>query len=232
MTEELDLITFDAGGTLFDMQPSRDDIFVEMLTDRLKGLDRESIISTLHDADRLFDREFAVQNGKNEDLFWMRYDEYVFRTLGIPGDGAALHKDLDAIFDMLIPKVESWVEFPETRRVLEGLRRRDFKMGVISNATDLTKRVLDNLGLTKYFDFVIVSEEVGFRKPSAEIFRIAARKGHAAPNRTLHVGDKYSIDVVGATGAGMNAVLVDRSAVYEHVDCIRARDLNCFTSFA
>lgn len=231
MTEELDLITFDAGGTLFDMVPTRDDVFVNELTRRYEGLDREAIVSVLRNADRVFDREFANQDGKDEDPFWRKYDEFVFGGLGIRGDSARLHKDLDSVFDGLIPKVETWAEFPETRQVLEGLKSRDFRLGVISNATDLTKRVLDNLNLTKYFDFVIVSAEVGYRKPNAEIFRIAGSKAHAAMNRSLHVGDKYSVDVVGASRAGMNAVLVDRSGVYEDVDCIRTRDLNYFRSF-
>ena len=232
MTEELDLITFDAGGTLFDMSPTRDDIFVGMITERFDSLDRTQIVSALHSADREFDQEFASQDGKNEDPFWKRYDDFVFKRLGLRSDTADLHMDLSSRFDKLIPNVDSWAEYPETRRVLEGLRHRDFRLGVISNATDLAKRVLDHLGLTKYFDFVIVSEEVGVRKPTTEIFRIACKRAGCAPNRSLHVGDKYSVDVVGARRAGLNAVLIDRAGVYDDIDCIRARDLNYFAAFA
>ena len=231
MTEELDLITFDAGGTLFDMRPSRDDVFVRILTERFKDLDRERIIAVLRKADRTFDQEFAMQDGKNEDPFWLKYDRFVFGELGARTDISVLHKDLSSAFDEIIPRVDGWVEYPETKRILEGLRRRDFRLGVISNATDLTRRVLDHLGLTKYFDFVIVSDEVGFRKPESEIFRIAGKIAKASPNRSLHVGDKYSVDVVGARKAGMNAILVDRAGVYDDLDCVRARDLNYFSAF-
>ena len=231
MTEELDLITFDAGGTLFDMQPSRDEVFVRILTERFEGLDGEQIVAVLRKADRVFDEEFASQDGKNEGSFWLKYDGFVFGELGLGTDLTGLHKELSSAFDDIIPKVDSWVEYPETTRILEGLRGRDFALGVISNATSLTKRVLDNLGLTRYFDFVVVSEEVGFRKPAAEIFQIAAKRAKASPNRSLHVGDKYSVDVVGARRAGMNAILVDRAGVYDDLDCVSARSLDFFSAF-
>jgi putative hydrolase of the HAD superfamily len=231
MTEEIDLITFDAGGTLFDMVPSRDEVFVDILSRRVAGLSDRLIRAALVKADRVFDAEFAQQDGKNEAPFWRKYDEFVFAQLGIGADSEGLHEELDSAFSEMIPKVGSWRAFPETRAVLERIRAREFRLGVISNATDLTRRVLDNLGLSQYFDFVIVSEEVGFRKPQPEIFRLAAKKGGAALNRSLHVGDKFAVDVVGASRAGMNAVLLDRAHVYDDLDCIRSRDLDFFSAF-
>jgi len=231
MTEEIDLITFDAGGTLFDMVPTRDEVFVDILTKRFSNLNDNLVASALRRADREFDNEFAAQDGKNEDAFWRRYDGFVFRDLGVTDESGTIHKDLDAAFTEMIPKVESWKAFPETKMALERIRARDFKLGVISNATDLTKRVLDNLDLTQYFDFVLVSEEVGCRKPNPEIFRLAARKGRTSPNRALHIGDKLAVDVIGASRAGMNAILLDRTSVYEDVDCIRARSLDIFPAF-
>jgi len=228
MTEELDLVTFDAGGTLFDMSPSRDEVFIDILSKRIGGLGDARVISTLARADRKFDDMFALQDGKNEDPFWRLYDEFVFKELGIDDKSGNLHAELDAAFRELIPDVGSWRDFPETRAVLERMRARDFKMGVVSNATDLTKRVLDNLDLTRFFDFVIVSAEVGYRKPDPAIFNIAAKKGEASLYRSLHVGDKYSVDVLGARRAGMNAVLLDRGHVYDDVDCIRTRTLDFF----
>lgn len=231
MTEEIDLITFDAGGTLFDMAPTRDEVFVARLSDRFKDLEEARVVAALRKADRTFDQEFAAQDGKNEDSFWRRYDEFVFRELGIRDDSGHMHVELSAAFDELIPKVESWVDFPETKLILERLGRRDFKLGVISNATDLTNRVLENLGLSKYLDFVIVSAEVGYRKPTPEIFRIAGRRGGAPMNRSLHIGDKYAVDVVGASRAGMNAVLLDRDGIYDDLDCIRVRGLSALAAF-
>lgn len=232
MTEEIDLITFDAGGTLFDMVPTRDQVFVELLSKRFSELNAIDIRNTLRRADRRFDDEFALQDGKNEGAFWRRYDDFVFSELGVKDDTGSVHSEIDSTFDGIIPKVSSWVDFPETKRTLERLRARDFRLGVVSNATDLTRRVLDNLGLTRYFDFVIVSEEVGFRKPRLEIFRLAAKMGGTSPNRSIHIGDKFAVDVVGASRAGMNAVLLDRGHVYDDIDCIRARDLEFIAAFA
>jgi len=232
MTEEIDLITFDAGGTLFDIVPTRDQVFMGILSKQFGGLDEGLIVSALRKADRTFDEEFASQDGKNEDPFWRRYDEFVFRELGIRDDSGRVHSELDFAFSEMIPREDTWVDFPETRRVLERLRARDFELGVISNATDLTRRVLDRLHLSQFFDFVIVSEDVGYRKPRPEIFRLATKMGGTAPNRSLHIGDKFAVDVVGACRAGMNAVLLDRTHVYDDLDCIRALDLNFFAAFS
>lgn len=232
MTEEIDLITFDAGGTLFDMSPTRDEVFIRILSEHSDALSPDRVSAALRKADRVFDDEFALQDGKNEEPFWVKYDDFVFRELGVQGDSGKLHAELEKAFGEIIPKVDSWVEFPETKAALERIRARDFRLGVISNATDLTKRVLDNLGLTQYFDFVIVSSEVGCRKPRPEIFRLAARMGKSSPSRAIHIGDKFAVDVVGASRAGMNAVLLDRARVYDDIDCIRARDLRFFESYA
>jgi len=231
MTEEIDLITFDAGGTLFDMSPTRDEVFIDILSHRFPDLDETLVTGALAKADRVFDEEFAAQDGKNEKPFWKKFDAHVLSQLGMGDRTAEIHAELDAAFREIIPRVDSWVQFPETKRVLERIRKRDFRLGVISNATDLTKRVMDNLDLTRYFDFVMVSEEVGVRKPSPEIFRMAAQKGGAALSRSLHVGDKFAVDVVGARRAGMNAVLLDRTHVYDDLDCIRSRDLDFFAAF-
>ena len=47
----------------------------------------------------------------------------------------------------------------------------------------------------------------------------------------IYVGDKLSTDVVGASKAGMNAILVDRANVYPDADCLRIKDLNFFRNF-
>jgi putative hydrolase of the HAD superfamily len=108
---------------------------------------------------------------------------------------------------------------------------RDLVVGVISNATDLARRVLDHLDLSKYFDIMVLSDEVGVRKPSKRIFQIAAEEAGVSPHRCIYAGDKLAVDVVGARSAGMNAVLIDRVGAFPHADCIRGSDLNIFRRF-
>ena len=55
---------------------------------------------------------------------------------------------------------------------------------------------------------------VGYEKPHPEIFRQALETMKAKPEESLYVGDVYSVDYLGATGAGMQAVLMDVPGAY------------------
>ncbi len=231
MTEEIDAVMFDAGGTLIEVKPSRPEVFSEALGANGLEADTAAVSLAMARADRELDAEFALLDGKDESPFWRKYDALVAGQLGFKGDLGKLEKDISARFDRIVPDVKSWVAYPDAQPVLEGLRRRDFRLGVVSNATDLARRVLDNLGLSKYFDFMVLSDEGGVRKPSPEMFRIALEASGTRPNRSIYIGDKYAVDVLGASRAGMLAVLLDREGVYPQADCIRARSLDFFRRF-
>ena len=66
---------------------------------------------------------------------------------------------------------------------------------------------------------------VGFEKPDPRIFHHALRVAGASPETTLHVGDLYDADVVGARAAGVHALLLDPFGDWPDVDCERATDL-------
>lgn len=231
MTEEIDAILFDAGGTLIEFRPPRAELFSEVLRANGHEVDVPTVNDAMVKADGLFDREFALLDGKDEAWFWKKYDAFIAEEVGFKGDLSKLEKDLSARFDKVVPEANSWVAYPDAKPALEGLKRRDFRLGLVSNATDLARKVMDNLDLSRYFEFMVLSDEVGARKPSPEIFRIALKAAGTRPNRALYVGDKFAVDIVGATKAGMHAVLVDRDDVYPRADCIRARDLSFFRRF-
>jgi putative hydrolase of the HAD superfamily len=100
--------------------------------------------------------------------------------------------------------------FPETPGVLDSLRGR-YKLGVITNYMDgnTCQLVFDKLGYREIFDALVVSAEVGYRKPSRVIFEQALRETGSRPENCVMVGDMYDADVVGANNVGMRSVLVD-----------------------
>ncbi len=102
------------------------------------------------------------------------------------------------------------VFFPETRGVLEQLKGR-YKMGVITNYMHgpTCRVVFNKLGYGELFDSLIVSAEVGFRKPSKVIFERALKETGSDPSGSVMVGDMYQADIVGANMMGMRSVLVD-----------------------
>jgi putative hydrolase of the HAD superfamily len=65
--------------------------------------------------------------------------------------------------------------------------------------------------LDGYFDCIVASTTSGAQKPDVAIFREALRRTGADPASSIHVGDNYIADVLGARAAGIDAVLLDRS---------------------
>ena len=116
---------------------------------------------------------------------------------------AAVYRDLEARAHRL---------YPEVPAVLQAARGAGFRTGVLTNgASAVQRRKLAAVGLTDAFDPVVVSSEVGVRKPDAGIFEHALVQAGAEPARSWHVGDNPWVDVTGAARAGLRTVWVNRS---------------------
>ncbi|HEY8316316.1 MAG TPA: HAD family hydrolase [Gaiellaceae bacterium] len=93
-----------------------------------------------------------------------------------------------------------------THALLEALRGRGLKLGLVSNAFDppeLLHRDLAQLGIAERLDVALFSSEVGRRKPDPEIFRRALGALAVEPSQTLFVGDTLGSDIAGAAALGM-----------------------------
>lgn len=101
-----------------------------------------------------------------------------------------------------------------TLEMFEALRARGYRLGLISNAADARagRAVLSQLGLGPYFDAVVFSGDVGWRKPDRRIFERALAALHATADTAVHVGDELRADIWGAGRCGVNAVWINSSA--------------------
>jgi putative hydrolase of the HAD superfamily len=93
-----------------------------------------------------------------------------------------------------------------THALLETLRDRGLKLGLVSNAIDppdLLHRDLAEFGVAERLDVAVFSSEVGRRKPDPLIFRRVLDALGVAPENALMVGDKVAIDIAGAKALGM-----------------------------
>jgi HAD superfamily hydrolase (TIGR01509 family) len=113
-----------------------------------------------------------------------------------------------------------WCSVKErTRESLMRLRRAGLRLGVVSNSDGRAEQALEEAGLRDCFDVVIDSGLVGVEKPDPRIFQTALDALGVAPEEALYVGDLYEIDVVGARGAGMDAVLLGPEGAESPDDC-------------
>jgi putative hydrolase of the HAD superfamily len=112
------------------------------------------------------------------------------------------------------------------REALQMLRGAGLSLVVVSNSDGTVEDGLRAGGLRPLLHGVIDSAVVGAEKPDPAIFRHALDLVGSRPDRTLHVGDLFSVDVLGARAAGLHAVLLDPYGDWDDVDCPVATDLH------
>lgn len=124
----------------------------------------------------------------------------------------AIAEELEALFVRV--DLETLVVLPEARDVLQALKAKGLKIGLISNypyRADAIRNILQNARLLPFFDAVLVSSAVGYAKseadPHSTIFRNACQLLGVAPGEVLHVGDDASTDYRAPRRYGMNAIV-------------------------
>ena len=97
------------------------------------------------------------------------------------------------------------------KTALENLHRQ-YKLGIVSNFAipECVDKLLEDHGLDKLFDVVVVSATVNKRKPSPEIFHKALEKLGVAAVNAVFVGDTAEADIIGAKAAGMKTIFIER----------------------
>jgi len=113
---------------------------------------------------------------------------------------------------------------------LNRLRALNVRLVVVSNANGVLHRAFDRIGLTGYFDVICDSCVEGVEKPDPRFFQIALTRSGGRAETTIHVGDLYHVDVVGARRAGLQAILLDAAGLYEGYDCERVSTLDALVA--
>ena len=173
-----------------------------------------------------------------EPFFWVpgtveeiEYPELVRRLLAdfeVTIDDDELRRYLEAEHSAWDP---ARVLGAHTHALLESLRSRGLKLGLVSNAFDpgwLLHRDLEQMGLAQRLDFSVFSSEVGTRKPHPAIFERALEALGVEPENALFVGDRLFEDIRGAGELGMTTVQALWFRVDEHADG-REPDHQAFT---
>ncbi|MET0551930.1 MAG: HAD family hydrolase [Vicinamibacteria bacterium] len=107
---------------------------------------------------------------------------------------------------------------PEALARLRGL---GLTLVVASNANGTVRAHFERIGLAASFDLILDSHDIGIEKPDPAFFAHGLRAIGVPAGDAVHVGDFYSIDVVGARAAGLEAWLVDVGGVNADRDCPR-----------
>lgn len=182
----------------------------------------------LQDSHEHFDWFKAVSIGqlwnvyhKNNSRLWIDYgagtidrpylEEARFsRTLRDLGVGGGQEEAFRDYYMQAYEKHWQWIEGAKQALILVSGK---FPVGFITNGfTELQRRKAERFGFYDISENYIISEEVGFMKPSPGIFEFATRKADVQPDEILYVGDSFSSDVLGAHGFGWKAAWYVRNA--------------------
>ena len=99
---------------------------------------------------------------------------------------------------------------PDTIPVLKALKQNK-KIGLVSNFDhpQHVRNILVQYGIETFFDTIVISSEVGVKKPDPAIFSFALKQTGLLQNEVIYVGDTDD-DVAGATAAGIQPIFIDR----------------------
>jgi putative hydrolase of the HAD superfamily len=107
-------------------------------------------------------------------------------------------------------RARTWREYDDVRPALAALTEQGIRLGIISNWDERLRPLLAEMGLLEKVEAVVVSQEIGARKPARESFAAAARLIGFSPGEILHVGDSRREDFEGARAAGFEALWLCR----------------------
>jgi len=101
---------------------------------------------------------------------------------------------------------------PEAMPVLRDLKRRSKTVGLVSNFDHPphVRRILSENGWATVFDTVIISSEVGVKKPDPAIFALALKRTGIKAADAIYVGDTHD-DVAGAIATGIQPIFITRT---------------------
>lgn len=197
------------------------------LDDTLWAMTANSVICLreLYDTQRL-DRWFAtpeewdeVYHRINHEL-WSQYSraeisrdflrtERFARPLRIggasPEEALEMSKVLDKLYLDLLGSKTALID--GARELLDALSARGYRMGIVTNGfREVQYNKMRSSDIEKYFDTVVLSDEIGINKPDLRFFDYAVSKASSQHLNNIMIGDNYTTDILGALGAGWKAV--------------------------
>lgn len=198
-------IWFDLGYTLLYLK--RETTYQKTLAEAGFHVTIDELEKHFHLMDKYFMREYPGALGAKREVVMPWYLGALNYQMGIMADVS----ELETRWAQMQDKTPGyWSSFPQVEGLLKNLRKEGYRLGVISNWDHTARSILDENGLTRYFDNIVISSEVGVTKPDPRIFRLAFEQAGVSPEECLYIGDNYYDDGVGSEKVGMDYLIINR----------------------
>jgi putative hydrolase of the HAD superfamily len=209
-------VFFDLYQTLVHYQPTQAELEAQALESlgintTAKAMDRPILTANEFMAQQLAKNPLSKRTREEVAALYIEYQRIVLKEAGINAEQKVVMKLLAAMQNARM----DLVLFEDTLPVLTDLKARGLVTGLISNIEKNMTEAIQKLGVASKLDIVVTSQDAGVAKPQPEIFLYALNKAGVKPAETLYVGDQCQVDVLGANGAGMKGILLDRVDYYQ-----------------
>jgi putative hydrolase of the HAD superfamily len=206
MNEPVRAIVFDAVGTILHPNPPAAEAYLSVGTAFGSRQDLDTIRSRFRAA---FERQEELDRGNhwrtNETREVERWRAIVGQVLD---DVTKPEKCFEELYEHF-SQPDHWRCQPDTAAVLQVLRQRGNEVALASNFDGRLRKVLTGFSFLTDLQHVIISAEIGWRKPAVEFFSAVCGAMAVSPAQVLHFGDDDFNDYEGAVAAGCRAVLFD-----------------------
>jgi len=214
-------VVFDCAGTLLRLDPASEEIFRDAAADL--GLDiglteiaRAYEIVTF--ASPIKSSELTTE--AKRDAFYAEFNRSLCAVLGIDRSYRRLHPLLLSRFAAR----RHWVAFDDSAAALSAVGER-VAVHALANWDRHLDDVLVRAGLRHLIGDAASSEQLGAEKPARACFDAFLGRNSLEPAEVVYVGNEYVADVIGARGAGLTPILIDRTDRLPYADCLRVQSL-------
>lgn len=151
----------------------------------------------------------ARESRGEEVLSSTRFDAFLDRLNADLGKRRSeIHR---LLMEIHLKRVSDCLELLPQHRDLLLVWKKQYKMGLVTNFDDAktVRELLLREGISELFETVVISAEIGIRKPRKEIFLAACEQMKSPPSETLFVGDSWECDIVGAKSLGLDTAWIN-----------------------
>ncbi len=224
-------VFFDWFNTLARYEPAREETASLVLKELGYDISPDKVRFAISLADKAWFEEntrspVRARNAQEQQRVYARYQQTVLKEVGVDttNNPELLAKVLAR--QQTLSASMHFVLFDDVKPAMKALKERKTIIGVLTNLDQDMGPLSKGLGLDSYVDLFVTSGEIGADKPKPPIFLAALKKANVLPEEAIHIGDQYNVDVLGARGVGIKALLLDRHNYATDIkDCPRLRSL-------
>jgi len=203
----IETVLFDYVNTIAFLRPSREDILIEYFKKE------RDILLLKEDASELYTKldekhhysSVTIRSAPEKKAFYDEYNKIIF--------GELQGGDHSSYYDFYRSVMKRWVLDESTLEVFNFLKNRGITIGILSNFDENLEEVLKTLGIRDMLDFIFVSAKIGLEKPDIKFYECAKNMYNIDVDRTIYVGDSYTLDYLPSRKVGLISYLIDRNNV-------------------